>query len=198
MVTTGFSKPCVAKYANTGAAVTYSEFMVLARGVSLSLEIETADDNNFYADNALAETESSQFTSGTATITVDGLANDAATMIFGLPTPTSLEVGESPVQMQGYGKDMEPPYVGFGCIRRTMMKGKTEFWPLVLPKIKFGIPSEEIATSEDQIEWQTQELEATIQRDDTEEANWKVISAEGMGTEEEAYAVLQAYLGGTE
>lgn len=47
MVTTGFSMPYVAKYANTGTTVTYTSGMDLARGVSLSLEIDTADDNNF-------------------------------------------------------------------------------------------------------------------------------------------------------
>ena len=64
MVTTGFSKPYVAKYANTGSTVTYSDGMILARGVSLSVEIDTADDNNFYCDNVIGETESTQFTSG--------------------------------------------------------------------------------------------------------------------------------------
>ena len=87
MVTTGFSKPYVAKYANESSTVTYSEGMPLARGVSLSLEVEAADDNNFYADNVVSVTESGKFVSGSATITVDGLSNDAATLIFGLPEP---------------------------------------------------------------------------------------------------------------
>lgn len=198
MVTTGFSMPYVAKYANTGTTVTYTSGMDLARGVSLSLEIDTADDNNFYANNVLAEVETAQFTSGSATVTVDGLANEAATLIFGLPVPTSLEVGapETTVQMQGYGEALNPPYVGFGCVRRTQMEGKVEYWPLILPKIKFGLPSDEMATQEDQINWQTQELTATIQRDDTTAKNWKVISAEGLATEAEAYAAVKAFLGG--
>lgn len=198
MVTTGFSMPYVAKYANTGTTVTYASGMDLARGVSLSLEIDTADDNNFYANNVLAEVETAQFTSGSATVTVDGLSNEAATLIFGLPATTSLEVGapETTVQMQGYGEALNPPYVGFGCVRRTQMEGKVEYWPLILPKIKFGLPSDEMATQEDQIDWQTQELTATIQRDDTTAKNWKVISAEGLDTEAEAYAAVKAFLGG--
>ena len=198
MVTTGFSMPYVAQYANTGTTVTYTSGMDLARGVSLSLEIDTADDNNFYANNVLAEVETAQFTSGLATVTVDGLSNEAATLIFGLPAPTSLEVGapETTVQMQGYGEALNPPYVGFGCVRRTQMEGKVEYWPLILPKIKFGLPSDEMATQEDQIDWQTQELTATIQRDDTTAKNWKVISAEGLDTEAEAYAAVKAFLGG--
>lgn len=198
MVTTGFSKPYVAKYANTGSTVTYSDGMILARGVSLSVEIDTADDNNFYCDNVIGETESTQFTSGSATITVDGLDNDAATMIFGLPAPQSVTVDETPVQMQGYGQQMNAPYVGFGCVRRTMMNGVTQYWPYILPKIKFSLPSEEMATQEDSIDWQTQELTATIMRDDTTAANWKLISAEGMDTEAEAEAAIKAFLNITE
>ena len=178
MVTTGFSKPIVARYSNSGQTVTYTSPQ----------------------HNVLAETESASFTSGSATITVDGLDNDAATMIWGLPAPTSLTV-ESPstsVQMQGYGQAIAPPFVGFGCVRRTMMDGVTEYWPLILPKIKFGLPSEEMATQEDQIDWQTQELTATVMRDDTAAANWKVISAEGMETEAEAVQAINAFFGEVE
>lgn len=198
MVTTGFSKPYVAKYNATGQTVTYSGGMPLGRGVSLSLEVETADDNNFYADNVLAESESTNFTSGTANITVDGLENAAATLILGLGSPQSLRVKETPVQMQGYGKSMEAPYVGYGCVRRTQMQGKVQYWPYILPKVKFSIPGDEIETSEDQINWQTQELSAAVQRDDTAAANWKLISEEGMDTEAEAEAAVKAFLNITE
>lgn len=194
MITTGFSKPYVAEYANTGQTVTYTGVAPLGRGVSLSLKIDTADDNNFYADNVVAETETAQFTSGSATITVDGLDSDAATMIFGLPDPENVQVSGEQVPFQGYG-EMNPPFVGFGCVRRTMMKGVTKYWPLILPKIKFGIPSEEMATQEATIDWQTQELTATIMRDDTAAANWKYISEEGMDTEAEAETAIKAFLG---
>ncbi len=195
MVTTGFSKPYVAKYANEGSTVTYSEGMPLGRGVNLSLEVEAADDNNFYADNVIAETESGKFVRGSATITVDGLSNDAATLIFGLPESESVQVSEAPVEMQGYGEALNPPYVGYGCVRRTQHNGKVEFWPVILPKIKFAVPSEEMATQEENIEWQTQELSASIERDDTTAKNWKRVSATGFPTESEAYAVVTTILG---
>lgn len=195
MVTTGFSKPYVAKYANEGSTVTYSGGMPLGRGVNLSLKAEAADDNNFYADNVIAETESGKFVRGSATITVDGLSNDAATLIFGLPEPEEIQVSKSSVQMQGYGEALNPPYVGYGCVRRTQHKGKVEFWPVILPKIKFAVPSEEMATQEENIEWQTQELSAAIERDDTAAKNWKRVSATGFPTEAEAYAVVTSILG---
>lgn len=194
MVTTGFSKPYVAKYSNTGQTVTYSGAMKLGRGVSVSVEIDTADDNNFYADNVVEETETSQFTSGTAAITVDGLEPEAAVLVYGITGEKTVTVDETPVKFQAYGDKMNPPYLGFGCVRRTMMKGVTQYWPYILPKIKINLPSEEMATQEDLIDWQTQELNAMIQRDDTEDHNWKYITEEGMDTEAEAEAAVQAFL----
>ncbi len=84
-VITGFSKPYVAKYSNEGTTVTYTNGQILARGVSVSLDIETSDDNKFYADNQTAETAGGVFTDGTATVTVDGTMADARRMIYGLP-----------------------------------------------------------------------------------------------------------------
>lgn len=193
MVTTGFSKPYVAKYANSGTSVTYTDGMVLARGVDFDLEIETADDNNFHADNVIAETEPAEFVSGTATITVDGLANAAEKLIMGLPEPTELTVDESPIQMQGYGAAMNPPFVGFACVRRTQMNSVVSYFPVILPKVKFQIPPESAATQEEQIEWQTQELTASVFRDDTTAQNWKNVPIEGLATEAEAEAVIKTF-----
>ena len=195
-VTTGFSKPYVAKYANASGNVTYSGGMLLGRGVNVSAEIDTADDNNFYADNIIAETESTQFTSGSLTVTVDGLGNDAATLILGLPATEALQVGDSPgttVQMQHYGKDLNAPYVGFGYVRRVMYQGVTSYIAMIHPKVKFSLPSDSAATQEDQIDWQTQELSATLMRDDTAKADWK-LESELLDTEAEAEAVIKQVL----
>lgn len=191
LVTTGFSKPYVALYSASGTNVTYSSGMELGRGVEVSIEAEAADDNNFYANNEIAETESGRFKKGSATITVDGLENAAAKLILGLPAAT--EVGG--VSMQGYGDSAEPPHIGYGCVRRTMSNGVTKYWPLILPKVKFAIPADNAKTQEEDIDWQTQELKATIFRDDTEARNWKLISEAGLETEAAAYAVVIKILG---
>lgn len=197
MVTTGFSKPYVAKYAATGTTVTYSGGMDLGRGVSLTVSPETADDNNFYADNVLAESETGTFTGGSATVTIDGLEPEAATLILALPAATSLQVATgTTVQMQGYSDTISPPYCGYGCVKRTMMQGVVGYWPLILPKVKFSVPGDEAATQEDRINWQTQELSLSLFRDDTAAHNWKVISTEPLTTEDAAYAAVKAFLGG--
>lgn len=196
MVTTGFSKPYVAKYGTAAGSPTntYSKGMVLGRGVEVSVEVDAEDDNNFYADNVISESAAAQFTSAAGTVTIDGLENDAAKLILGLPEATDFEIETSDtVKMQGYGGVMDPPYVGFAYIRRTMMNGKTQFWPVIHPKTRFGIPSDSAATQEDTIDWQTQELSATILRDDTTANNWKITTEEGMDTEAEAEAVIKKY-----
>ena len=196
MVTTGFSKPYVAKYGTSEGAAsnTYTGGMKLGRGVEVSIEVEAADDNNFYADNVISESAAAQFTSASGTVIVDGLENDAATLILGLPEPVSFEVEASEqVQLQGYGEVMDPPYVGLSYIRRTMMKGKTSFYPLIHPKVGFAVPSDSAATQEDVIDWQTQELSTTVLRDDTTKNNWKVTTASGCDTEAEAEAVIKKY-----
>lgn len=72
-VCTGFSKPIVAKYTKGTSGITYSDGQLLGRGVSISASADQADDNNFYADNIIAETESGVFTSGELSLTIDGL-----------------------------------------------------------------------------------------------------------------------------
>ena len=83
-VTIGFSKPYVAKYSESGGVVTYSAGQLLARGVSVSAEVDSSDNNNFYADNIIAESDAGTFSGGTVTLTVDGLLQDAEKLIQGL------------------------------------------------------------------------------------------------------------------
>ena len=42
-VITGYSNPIVARYTYSGGAISYSDKMPLARGVEVSIEIETGD-----------------------------------------------------------------------------------------------------------------------------------------------------------
>lgn len=186
-VITGFSKPYIATYSNNGSTVTYSDGMVLARGVSVSLAPESSDDNNFYADNVTAESAGGIFTGGTATLTVDGLNPTARNLAMGLPTAGS--DGWTSV-----GDNAAPPYLGVGYIVRYMSGGDVIYVPTVLAKTKMSIPGEDAATQEDQISWQTTPLTFNIMRDDTANHNWKFIGAD-CTTEAAAEAALQAKLG---
>ncbi len=194
-VCTGFSKPYVAKYTNNGGTVAYSGAMQLARGVSVSLSLETTDDNTFYADNIAAEVAAATFSGGTATLTVDGLLQAAEDFILGLPDASSVQVDGKAVNVSHYGEGMEVPYVGIGFVVRYQSAGVVTYAPVVLTKARFQEPGLEAATQEDGIDWQTQELTSTLMRDDTASHDWKLVGAE-QTTEAAAEAVLLALLGG--
>lgn len=189
-VCTGFSLPFVAEYSNSGTTVTYSDGMQLARGVSVSIAPEVSENNNFYADNVLAESVSGTFTGGTVTLTVDGLLPAAESFIFGVSTSTV-----SSVSVYAYGDTATPPYVGVGFVARYMSDGVTTYKAIVLTKCKFNLPTEDAATQEDQIAWQTQALTANIMRDDSADANWKLVGATEYTTEALAEADVKALLG---
>lgn len=194
-VCTGFSKPYVAKYSNDGGAVTYSGVMLLARGVSVSLSLNTTDDNTFYADNISAETAAAVFADGTATLTVDGLLTATEKFVLGLPEATEIQASGGAVQVSHYGDGMEIPYVGIGFVVRYQSGGVVTYVPVVLTKARFQQPGLDAATQEEPIDWQTQELTATLMRDDTTNHDWKLVGAD-QPTEAAAEAVLKAILGG--
>lgn len=185
-VTTGFSKPYVALYAESSGTVTYSSGQLLARGVDVSIGVETSDDNNFYADNILAESASGQFTGGTLSLTVDGLKETAERLILGLPAATG--------GWTEYGDDMAIPYVGVGFIVRQQSEGTVTYTPMVLAKCKFAVPEVSAATQEAEISWQTQSLEAEILRADDANHVWKFLGTEA-STETAAEAALKTKLG---
>ena len=194
-VITGFSKPVVALYSANGTTVSYASKMPLARGVDVSLDIETADDNDFYADNVVAESAGNVFSSGTVTLTVDGLKAEARRLIMGLPEARSLSVGSTSVNIYDYDDRQVKPYVGLGFVVRAMEDGVTTYIPYVLPKVIFSDTGLEAATQDETIDFQTSELEATILRDDSDNHRWQMIG-DNQTTEALAESVITALLGG--
>lgn len=168
-VCTGYLLPYVAVY--TAATDTYSGGMKLGRGVSVELDIEEADSNDFYADNVKAETAKGKFGSGSGTATIDGLKRDAERLIYGLPAAD----GDGFVN---YDDDTTVPYVGFGYIKRYMEEGVTSFVPVILKKVKFSIFGDSAATQEEDIDWQTQALSFEVFRSDDAKHTWRRIGNE--------------------
>ena len=115
-VITGYSKPYVALYNANEGSPTYSGGMPLARGVDVSVEAETGDAVNFYADNVMAESVGGVFTGATITMTVDGLKDNARKLIMGLPNAEPITVGSETVQVYRYDDRQQIPNVGIGFI----------------------------------------------------------------------------------
>lgn len=191
-VTTGFSYPLVAKYSAAGDKVTLSDAMVLARGVGVDIRVNTASDNEFYADNALAESENDIFESGTLKLTVDGLFDKANRMISGQQEPVEETFGEKKIKLTKYAADAQPPYVAVGVILEHKSAGKRLYTPVTLVKVKFKPADISAQTRGKTTSWQTQDLEATIHRAD--DGNWKWVG-EDFATEADAKAALNAIFG---
>lgn len=190
-VITGYSMPKVAKYDETTNK--YSNLMALARGVSVNVDTETADSNDFYADNVLAESATGTFSGGTVTLEVDGLKDAARLLIQGLDEAESLTVGTSTVNVYNYDDEQKAPYCGVGFVIRYMEAGVTSYVPVVLPKVLFDVDPLEAATQEEEIDWQTTELTATIFKADDTKHTWRRIG-EAQTTEANAVAVVNAML----
>ena len=185
-VTIGFSKPYVALYSESGGVVTYTSGQKLARGVSVSAEADSSDNNNFYADNIVAESDAGAFSGGTVTLAVDGLLQDAEKLIQGLPA----------VDADGflnYDDDQVVPYVGIGFIIKTMSEGVTYYTPVIFPKTRAGAITVSAETQGESIDWQTQEIPFSIFKDDTSKHQWKKVGGE-LATETAAEDAIKTFL----
>lgn len=193
----GFCLPYVALYNHDGTKVTYSQGKKLARGVSVEVSVEATEENNFYADNRIAESTPGIFNNGTLTLTVDGLFLEAERFIMGIKDEGQITVGNKEVKTTDYGEKMSIPYVGVGVIVQYQSEGVDSFEPILFTKASFNDTGISAKTMEGSIDWQTKELTAKLLRDDTSNHNWKRI-AESQATEEEAEAVIKAFLNITE
>ena len=192
-VITGYSMPFVALYAAANGVVTYSGGIPLARGVDVSLSVEGGGDNDFYADNVKAESDTQTFSSGTLSLTVDGLKAAARKLISGVKTTRKEGTGDTAISFDVYDDKQEMPYVGVGFVVRYMEDGVATYAPIIIKKVKFSPEGLDAATQEENIDWQTTKLEASIMRDDTANHEWKLIG-EDQTTEEAAVAAYKLVL----
>ena len=192
-VITGYSMPFVALYAAANGVVTYSGGIPLARGVDVSLSVEGGGDNDFYADNVKAESDTQTFSSGTLSLTVDGLKAAARKLISGVKTTRKEGSGDTEISFDVYDDKQEMPYVGVGFVVRYMEDGVTTYAPIIIKKVKFSPEGLDAATQEENIDWQTTKLEASIMRDDTANHEWKMIG-DDQTTEEAAVAAYKLVL----
>ena len=181
-VTTGFSKPYVALYTCEDGVITYSNGQSLARGVEVSVEPESSEDNNFYADNQEAESDSGKFTGGTIGLTVDGLKTAAERLVMGLPEIVN--------GWMDYDDEQKIPEVGIGFIRRVMSGGVTSYIPYILVRTVFSQIPISAATQEEEIDWQTTELSATLKRGGDAKHKWRRVG-QNCETEEAAEAMIK-------
>ena len=88
---------------------------------------------------------------------------------------------------------MSIPFVGVGFIVRYQEDNVESYVPIILNKVAFTVPNLDAATQEEDIDWQTQELTATIFRDDSANRNWKLVGT-AVATEALAEAAIRTKL----
>jgi len=189
-VVTGFSKPYIADYAFTNNAISYSNCMPLARGVSVDISIDDAETSGFYADDQLAESDSGVFTSGSFTLVVDGLKANAEKSIQGLPVADS-------DGFINYNDDQNKGYKGIGYLARYQESGVVTWVPTIIVKGMFNQIARAAKTQEQNKEYQTQQLSGRIHRGDDAKHTWLKVSETEYDSAAEAEAALVAALGGT-
>lgn len=192
-VGTGFRFPTVGLYNGDGAPGTHTDGRRLARGVKMILDIQTAEGNVFYADDISAESNADHFSSGTMSLTVDGLLPDSERMINGLPDEETVEAGGKQVPITRTGDDANSPNVGYGAIRVYESNGIELFRFIVLPKVCFRQAGFDAETRTEQKNYQTQDLTADIMRIDGGKHDWRWLGAL-YTTVEEALADMDALL----
>lgn len=175
MATIGVSKPYYAVYGVTGNVVSYSNGGKLGKLTEVNLEIETSEDNNLYADNAIAETDRT-FSNGSLTLTPDDLSQEVSKAILGLKEEavgTIEGIQDTEVKELIYDDTQVTPYLGIGFIVKKRKGGLDRWRAVVLTKCMFAVPSDAATTQGESIEWQVPELSATVMRDDSENHMWK-------------------------
>ena len=159
-----YSKATIANGVVTG----YAGVKTMGKAISASFEPNTPDDNPLYANNAVAENDSSGASGGTLTLTLDRLTQEAAADLYGLTVEeVEVTVGETPgTQVDGTalkytGNEQSAP-VGVAFIRQNQVDGVRNHEVILYRRATFSMPADSAQTMGESIEWQTPEIEASV------------------------------------
>lgn len=159
-----YSKATIANGVVTG----YAGVQTMGKAISASFEPSTPDDNPLYANNAVAENDSSGASGGTLTLTLDRLTQDAAADLYGLTVEdVEVTVGETPgTQVDGTalkytGTEQSAP-VGVAFIRQNQVDGVRNHEVILYRRVTFSMPADNAQTMGESIEWQTPEISGTV------------------------------------
>ena len=122
------------------------------KAVSAKVDVST-NDATLYADDALAESDSS-FQSAKVTL---GVADDDMTVFAEILGHKVAESGGEMVR----SADDAAPWIGLGRVVTKVKDGKRQYKGEFLYKVKFGEPSQEDATKGESVDFSTPEIEGT-------------------------------------
>ncbi len=156
---------------------TYGTPVILAKAISAELSVELAEAT-LYADDGASEIIK-EFKNGKLTLGVDDIGRTAAEEL------TGAKADENGVLISSSEDGGDSVAIGF---RAKKANGKYRyFW---LYRVKFGVPSTNLATKGDSITFSTPSIEGTISRRNKLDGNgnhpWKAeVNADDAGVSEE-------------
>lgn len=181
-------------YNNNNGVITYSNQAVIAKLVRMSIELDDSQDNDFYADNAVDETDNT-FAGGKYEVITNDLTDAMSALILGLQENalSSIDgITDTGVKEVIFDDRQNTPYMGVGNVVKHKRGGSFVYTAIVLPKIQFKTPADSWETQGKTISWQTPTIKATIMKDDSEHHAWKRIAT--FTTEAQAIAYINAML----
>ena len=131
---------------------------------------KTYNDNPLYGDDRIVDDDNG-LQSLTASFEPTGLSDSDRKLLFG---EEDIKVGGLTCQVES---DNETPYGGFGYIRKMRDNGTKKYEAWIILKIKFQEESQNTATKEGSISWNTPTLNgraAGIYIDSTGKLRWRV------------------------
>ncbi len=137
-----------------------------------------ADDNPLYANNSVAENDSSAAAGGEITMTLDRLTEDVYVDIYGLQRQeVTVKVHGQEVKGNGVvsiGNENSVP-VGVAYIRSHQINNNRSYHEVVAYReVTFSAPEENAQTRGESIEWQTPEITGNVAGLDDNQNPWKV------------------------
>lgn len=159
---------------------TYGAATKPGKAVTCNVSI-TNNDASLYADDALAESDTS-FQSGTVTMGIDDADLETQAALLGHQITDGNLVRNA---------NDAAPYVGLGRVVTKMVGGAYKYKVEFLKKVKFSEPSQEDNTKGDTVEFGTVEMEGTIST--LTDGSWSV--AQIFDTKQAAITYLESLFG---
>ena len=158
-----FFKKCVKE---EGVTTGYEGTLtMMGKAVNASFEPNTPDENPLYANNGVAENDSSSGSGGTLTMTLDRMTLDVASTLYGTTVQeVSVQVGGETVngtEIAYKGSEQSVP-VGVAYIKLHQEDGIRNHEVVFYREATFTRPGDEAETMGESIEWQTPEVEGIV------------------------------------
>lgn len=158
-----FYKPCEKE---EGVTTGYTgKVALMGKAVKTSFEPNTPDDNPLYANNGVAENDSSSGSGGTLTQTLDRMTLETASALYGTQVSKGqVSVGNKQVdgtEIVYKGSEQSVP-VGVAYIKMQQEDGVRTHEVVFYREVTFTRPEDEAETMGERIEWKTPEIEGVV------------------------------------